>query len=63
MSEQQSKHVIAVTVRSQFAAAIKTVADLEMCSISDLFRRTMMAKCREYGIDPIARQAEEVRAP
>jgi hypothetical protein len=47
--------VIAVKVRSQFAAAIKRAADLEMCSVSELIRRATVAKVRELGIEPLGR--------
>jgi len=50
-----SKHVIAVTVRPHLHAAVKAVADHEMCSVSDLVRRALAAKVREHGIDPLSR--------
>jgi hypothetical protein len=45
-----SKHVIAVSVPEPLHAAVKVAADLEMCSISDLVRRTMIEKVRSHGL-------------
>jgi hypothetical protein len=56
MSTPSGKHVIAISVRPQFAAAIKQAAELEMLSVSDLIRQTMVAKVRELGIEPVGRE-------
>ena len=56
------KHIIAVAVPESLHVAVKTAADLEMCSISDLVRRTMIEKVRSHGLDPRARPASPASA-
>jgi hypothetical protein len=47
------KHILAVAVKRQFANAVKRGAELEMLSTSSFVRRTLAAKLKEQGIDPI----------
>jgi hypothetical protein len=49
------KYTLTINMHPDLGAAVRRLADMEMLSMSDIARRSLLAEVREHGLYPAAR--------